>query len=289
MVTTESLDSAASRAGCKYSQLHMRYIQSLTHPSTHVKRERTERKTSRLQAHKQPHQEGLAFCLRVILDSDAHQWVQAGHPRYTGASAEEGRGWPDVTSTKTTNDNRGQDTDKRQDKRACNDQVLRNVNSHTVVLDSCTINHTFFFSINHTFFSQSITPSFFLQSHLLFFLQSHPSFFLSVTPFFFLSHTFFCSSITPFFFFLNHTFFINQSQPLLFFFSQLITLFFLNQSHLIFSQSINHTFFFFFSINLTFFSLSITLFFSINQSHLFSQSITPVFFQSITPSFFLNL
>ena len=35
---------------CKYSQLHMRYIQSLTHPSTHVTRERTERKTSRLQS-----------------------------------------------------------------------------------------------------------------------------------------------------------------------------------------------------------------------------------------------
>ena len=116
---------------CKYSQLHMRYIQSLTHRSTHVKRERTERKTSRLQAQQQPHQEGLALCLRVILDSGAHRWVQAGHPWYTGAST---GGWPDVTSTKTTNDNRRQDTDKRQDKRACNDQVLRNVNSHTVEL-----------------------------------------------------------------------------------------------------------------------------------------------------------
>ena len=79
-----------------------------SHPSTHVKRERTERKTSRLQAHQQPHQEGLALCLRVILDSGAHRWVQAGHPRYTGASTEEGRGWPDLTSTKTTNDNRRQ-------------------------------------------------------------------------------------------------------------------------------------------------------------------------------------
>ena len=123
---------------CKYSQLHMRYIQSPTHPSTHVKRDRTERKTSRLQAQHHPHQEGLVPCLRVILDSGAyrwiHRWVQAGHPRYTGASTEEGRGWPDVTSTKTTNDNRRQDTDKRQDKRACNDQVLRNVNSHTAEL-----------------------------------------------------------------------------------------------------------------------------------------------------------
>ena len=130
----DPLSTERPSALCKYSQLHMRYIQSLTHPSTHVKRERTERRTSRLQAQQQPHQEGLALCLRVILDPGAHRWVQAGHPRYTGASAEEGRGWPDVTSTKTTNDNRRQDTDKRQDKRAFNDQVLRNLNSHTVEL-----------------------------------------------------------------------------------------------------------------------------------------------------------
>ena len=130
----DPLSTERPSALCKYSQLHMRYIQSLTHPSTHVKRERTERKTSRLQAQQQPHQEGLALCLRVTLDSGAHRWVQAGHPRYTGASTEEGRGWNDVTSTKTTNDNRRQDTDKRQDKRACNDQVLRNLNRHTVEL-----------------------------------------------------------------------------------------------------------------------------------------------------------
>ena len=37
------------------------------------------------------------------------------HPRYTNR---EGRGWPDATSTKTTNERRPQDTDKRQDKRA---------------------------------------------------------------------------------------------------------------------------------------------------------------------------
>ena len=194
----------------------MRYIQSLLHPSTHVKRERTERKTSRLQAHKQPHQEGLAFCLRVILDSDAHRWVQAGHPRYTGASAEEGRGWPDVTSTKTTNDNRGQDTDKRQDKRACNDQVLRIVNSHTVVLDSYTINHTFFFS----------------QSTTLFFSINH-------TFFFFFNHTFL------FLFSINHTFLF------LFSINRTFLFFFLNQSHIPFFSSINHTFLFFSSINRT--------------------------------------
>ena len=95
-----------------------------------MKRERTERKTSRLQAHQQPHQKGLALCHKVILDPGAHWWVQEGHPRYTGASAEEGRVWPDVTSTKKTNDNRRQDTDKRRDKCACNDQVL----THTCIL-----------------------------------------------------------------------------------------------------------------------------------------------------------
>ena len=56
----DPLSTERPGALCKYSQLHMRYIQSLTHPSTHVKRERTERKTSRLQAQQQPHQEGLA-------------------------------------------------------------------------------------------------------------------------------------------------------------------------------------------------------------------------------------
>ena len=55
-----------------FTPLHMRYIQSIQQiPQPHVKRERTERKTSRLQAHQQPHQEGLALCLRVILDSGA--------------------------------------------------------------------------------------------------------------------------------------------------------------------------------------------------------------------------
>ena len=46
----DPLSTERPGALCKYSQLHMRYIQSLTHPSTHVKRERTERKPSRLQS-----------------------------------------------------------------------------------------------------------------------------------------------------------------------------------------------------------------------------------------------
>ena len=43
---------------------------------------------------------GLALCHRVILDSVAHWWVQAGHPRYTSASTEEGRGWPTTSFTR---------------------------------------------------------------------------------------------------------------------------------------------------------------------------------------------
>ena len=46
----DPLSTERPGALCKYSQLHMRYIQSPTHPSTHVQRERTERKTSRLQS-----------------------------------------------------------------------------------------------------------------------------------------------------------------------------------------------------------------------------------------------
>ena len=57
----DPLSTERPGALCKYSQVHLRYIQSLTHPSTHVKRERTERKPSRLQAQQQPHQEGLAL------------------------------------------------------------------------------------------------------------------------------------------------------------------------------------------------------------------------------------
>ena len=81
---------------CKYSQLHMRYIQWSTHLSTHVEHERTERKTPRLQP---AHTQGLAHCHRVILDSVTPPWVQAGHPRYTRARTREGRGWPDSNST----------------------------------------------------------------------------------------------------------------------------------------------------------------------------------------------
>ena len=55
---------------CKYSQLHM----SVKHDNEH---ERIEHMMPRLQ---QPHQEGLALCHRVILDSVAHRWVPARTP-----------------------------------------------------------------------------------------------------------------------------------------------------------------------------------------------------------------
>ena len=93
----------------------MGYIHLLTHPSTHVERERKEHMMSRLQAHQQPHQEGLALCHRVTLDSVAHRWV----PAMTTLNSE-GRGWP---STTFVDDNRRQDTDKRQDKRSFRKQV----------------------------------------------------------------------------------------------------------------------------------------------------------------------
>ena len=48
------------------------------------------------------HDNGLALCLRVILDSEAHPWVQAGHPRYTGAR--KGRPWVAHTRRPPTDD-----------------------------------------------------------------------------------------------------------------------------------------------------------------------------------------
>ena len=47
--------------------------------------------TITLQHDSTQHDNRLALCLRVILDSGTHRWVQAGHPRYTGAR--QGRPW----------------------------------------------------------------------------------------------------------------------------------------------------------------------------------------------------
>ena len=67
---------------CKYSQLHPNAF--LT---TSTKNEHDHHTTTRLTQH----DNRLALCLRVILDSGARRWVQAGHPRYTGFR--KGRPW----------------------------------------------------------------------------------------------------------------------------------------------------------------------------------------------------
>ena len=84
MSTTESLNSASCRAGV-YSQLHQ-----------------TRPRTITLQHDLTQDDYGLALCLRVILDSEAHRWVQAGHPRYTGAR--KGRPWVVHNRRPQTND-----------------------------------------------------------------------------------------------------------------------------------------------------------------------------------------
>ena len=75
------------------------------------------------------HDDGLTLCHRVILDSVAHQWVQAGHPRYTGAR--KGRSWVAHNNHhETATDKRQHGKDKPQDKRAFRRQVLT---------DTCTL------------------------------------------------------------------------------------------------------------------------------------------------------
>ena len=95
------------RQYCEYSQLHM----SVRHDHEH---ERTKRKTSRLQP---THTTRIG----ALPKSPPWTWHTGGsrqrHPRYTSASTEEGRGWPDKLHD-TTTDKRQHDQDKSQDKRA---------------------------------------------------------------------------------------------------------------------------------------------------------------------------
>ena len=99
----------------KCSQLHMRVMCDHEH-------ERKAHTTSRHQQHTHT-QQGLALCHRTTLDSVAHWWVPARTPTVYQCTNWEGSGWTDANSTKTTNDNRQQDTDKRQDKRVFRKQV----------------------------------------------------------------------------------------------------------------------------------------------------------------------
>ena len=70
-------------------------VSILSHTRTHLSRLRPLTRTRTRPSHYntiQPNTTtGLALCRRVILDSEAHRWVQAGHPRYTGAR--KGRLW----------------------------------------------------------------------------------------------------------------------------------------------------------------------------------------------------
>ena len=112
------------------------------------------------------HDNGLTLCLIVILDSEAHWWVQARHPRYT--DARKGRPWVAHTRRLLTDDQN--DTDKRQDKRAfsetgvdCTGQVL-NFESY---INCCTIWGYFFLKKNlGVLFSKFLLI---LNSHFLIF------------------------------------------------------------------------------------------------------------------------
>ena len=77
-----------------YSQLHTNAF--LTTATTPTNTTITPRQDSN------QHDNGLALCLRVILDSEAHRWVEAGHPRYTGARKE--RPWVALKRRRPTED-----------------------------------------------------------------------------------------------------------------------------------------------------------------------------------------
>ena len=140
--------------------MHLSHNQLSSHPSTHVERERNEHMMSRLQAHRQPHQEGLALCHRVTLDSVAHQWVPKRTQTVHRCPNREGRGCPATTSTKTTTDKRQQDHDQSQDKRAFRNQVQTRTWKLTFLFIFSFFSFLLFFSI--VFFSNvSFLPHFF--------------------------------------------------------------------------------------------------------------------------------
>ena len=97
--------------------------QLLTHPSTHVERERKKHTVSRLQAPQQPHQETAGALPQGHPGLCGTPTVYRGCPRkdtrgYTGAQTGKAVGGPTQPPRRPTNDKRPQDTDKRQDKRA---------------------------------------------------------------------------------------------------------------------------------------------------------------------------
>ena len=96
----------------------------LTHRSTHVERERKEHMMSRLQAHQQPHEERVGALPQSHTELCGTPVGPGKDTHGTPVPKQEGRGWPATTTTKTTNDKRPQNTEKRQDKRAFRKQVL---------------------------------------------------------------------------------------------------------------------------------------------------------------------
>ena len=125
---------------CKYSQLHPNAF--LT---TSTKNEHDHHTTTRLTQH----DNRLALCLRVILDSGARRWVQAGHPRYTGFRKGSPQLVPRQTTArqKTSLETNVLSANKRRDKRAVQqpgaDSHLEsystnNTRHNTIHMDHCT-------------------------------------------------------------------------------------------------------------------------------------------------------
>ena len=118
---------------CEYSQLHMRNIQSLTHPSTPVKRERTGGR------HDSKHTDN--HTKKGWLFASGSSWT----PGHTGGSRQDTHGTPVPPRRKAVG---GPTAPRRNDRQTTHnrqgletnvlrsDQVLRNVYSHNVDLDS---------------------------------------------------------------------------------------------------------------------------------------------------------
>ena len=79
---------------------------------------------SRLQAHQEPHRERVGALPQSHFGLCGTPVGPSKDTHGTPVPNREGRGWPATTTTKTTNNKRPQDTDKRQDKRAFRKQLL---------------------------------------------------------------------------------------------------------------------------------------------------------------------
>ena len=116
-----------TRLTCKYSQSHTNALLTTSTTNTNT--------TSTLQHDSTQDDNGLALCVRVILDSEAHRWVQAGHPRYT-VPEREGRGWPTTDDLRRTTVRHRYASDKRALRKQVQTDVLR---SHSFPVRTCTV------------------------------------------------------------------------------------------------------------------------------------------------------